>query len=122
MTTTIKTSKTFAFEPALIELEEITAWFESSEADLDQGLARFERGMELAAQLKEHLAQVENKIEKIKQKFEPAGEAGAAGEVSAVADAIEDAEADEPTDGDDSEDDGRFDSVSDPEPGQTGLF
>jgi exodeoxyribonuclease VII small subunit len=101
------TPKPFAFEPALIELEEITAWFESSEADLDQGLAKFERGMELAAQLKEHLAQVENKIEKIKQKFEPAEQGSAAA-----------AEAEE-------ENDGRFDddNLSEPvEPDQTGLF
>jgi len=62
--------KQFEFEPALKELETITAWFESSDADLDQGLAKFERGMELAAALKEHLSQVENKIEKIKLKFE----------------------------------------------------
>jgi exodeoxyribonuclease VII small subunit len=59
----------FEFEKALAELEKITAWFESSDVDLDQGLAKFERGMELSAQLKEHLETVENKIEKIKQRF-----------------------------------------------------
>jgi exodeoxyribonuclease VII small subunit len=62
----------FEFETALKELEAITAWFESSDADLDQGLAKFERGMELAAALKEHLSLVENKIEKIKLKFDGA--------------------------------------------------
>ena len=60
----------FEFEPALKELESITAWFESTDADLDQGLAKFERGMILAAQLKEHLSAVENKIENIKLKFD----------------------------------------------------
>ena len=74
MTTTAKTPTTpFEFEPALKELESITTWFESSDADLDQGLAKFERGMELASELKEHLAVVENKIEKIKLKFETPG-------------------------------------------------
>jgi exodeoxyribonuclease VII small subunit len=62
--------KPFEFEPALKELEEITRWFESSDADLDQGLVKYERGMELAAELKKHLTTVENRVEKIKQRFE----------------------------------------------------
>lgn len=61
--------KTFEFEKALKELEELTAWFESPDIDLDAGLAKFERGMELAAELKSHLASVENRVEKIRQKF-----------------------------------------------------
>lgn len=63
------TPKPFEFEKAMRELEEITAWFESSDVDLDQGLAKFERGMELSAQLKDHLSTVENRVEKIKQRF-----------------------------------------------------
>lgn len=59
----------FNFEQALKELESITQWFESSEADLDQGLVKFERGMELAKQLKTHLTEVENRVEKIKMRF-----------------------------------------------------
>jgi len=61
--------KPFHFEAALGELEQITQWFESSDADLDAGLQKFERGLELAAQLKEHLASVENRVEKIKARF-----------------------------------------------------
>ena len=64
------TNKPFEFERALKELEEITAWFESSDVDLDQGLAKFERGMELSAELKAHLQTVENRVEKIKQRFQ----------------------------------------------------
>jgi exodeoxyribonuclease VII small subunit len=63
------TQKPFEFEQALKELEEITTWFESTHVDLDQGLVKFERGMELASQLKTHLAGVENRVEKIKQRF-----------------------------------------------------
>jgi exodeoxyribonuclease VII small subunit len=59
----------FQFDEAMKELEAITAWFESTDVNLDQGLVKFERGMELAAQLKEHLASVENRVEKIKAKF-----------------------------------------------------
>lgn len=59
----------FQFDSAIKELEAITEWFESTDLDLDQGLAKFERGMELATQLKNHLATVENRVEKIKAKF-----------------------------------------------------
>ncbi|MBW3538255.1 exodeoxyribonuclease VII small subunit [Candidatus Parcubacteria bacterium] len=58
------------FAAGLKELEDITAWFESEEVDLDQALSKFERGMQLAAQLRTHLETVENRVEKIKQKFD----------------------------------------------------
>ncbi|MBW4061883.1 exodeoxyribonuclease VII small subunit [Candidatus Saccharibacteria bacterium] len=63
------TDKKFQFDEAMTELEAITGWFESTDVDLDQGLVKFERGMELAAALKEHLTSVENRVEKIKVKF-----------------------------------------------------
>ena len=63
------TTTPFEFEAALKELEEITAWFESTNINLDTGLAKFERGMELATALKSHLATVENRVEKIRQRF-----------------------------------------------------
>ena|SRR6266568_9517350 len=69
-------TKTFEFEKALKELEEITAWFESADVDLDQGLAKFERGMELSTDLKEHLLGIENRVEKIKQRFSGSGAGG----------------------------------------------
>lgn len=59
----------YNFTKNLKELEEITSWFESEEVDLDQALTKFERGMTLAAELKDHLSGVENRVEKIKQKF-----------------------------------------------------
>jgi exodeoxyribonuclease VII small subunit len=62
--------KTFSFAQSFQELEEITSWFDSQEnADLDQGLKKFERGLELASQLKKKLSEVENKVEEIKKKF-----------------------------------------------------
>ena len=61
--------KSYEFSKHLAELEAITAWFESSDADLDQGIAKFERGMELAQDLKKHLQQVENRVEKIKLRY-----------------------------------------------------
>ena len=52
------------------ELEEITAWFERPDVDLDQSLAKFERGLELSSTLKDYLQEVENKVEKIKKRFD----------------------------------------------------
>ena len=58
------------FASAFEELEEITKWFDSQEQlDLDAGLKKFERGLELASELKKKLTQVENKVEEIKEKF-----------------------------------------------------
>jgi len=58
------------FATSFKELEEITRWFETGEMDLDQGLKKFERGLELAKLCKEKLAEVENKVKEIKVKFE----------------------------------------------------
>ncbi len=58
------------FAQSFEELEAITAWFDSEEnLDLDKGLKQFERGLELAGELKKKLSEVENKVESIKAKF-----------------------------------------------------
>lgn len=54
---------------AFKELEEISAWFEQAEPDLDEGLKRFERAMELSAALRERLQEAENTIKEIKVKY-----------------------------------------------------
>lgn len=64
------TKKAINFAKAFQELESITEWFERDEADLDEGLKKFERGLELAAACKEKLAEVENKVREIKAKYE----------------------------------------------------
>lgn len=51
------------------ELESIVAQFEKGGIDLDKSLALFERGLVLAAQCKERLKEVENKVIDIKKKF-----------------------------------------------------
>lgn len=62
------------FAQAFSELEEITGWFETAEVDLDEGLKKFERGLELAKLCKEKLAEVENKVVELKKKFEDVSE------------------------------------------------
>ncbi len=60
----------FDFAAKLKELEDITTWFETSDINLTQALQKFEKGMELAASLKQHLQNVENRVVKIKKRFE----------------------------------------------------
>ena len=62
-----------SFAKAFEELENITHAFEQGKFDLDEGLKQFERGLELAAQLKKKLAAVENKVDVIKKKFSAIG-------------------------------------------------
>lgn len=57
------------FAKSFAELEEIAAWFEQEDVDLDEALQKFERGLELAKACKDKLSEVENKVEQIKKKF-----------------------------------------------------
>ncbi len=61
--------KTYSFAEAFQELENITAWFETAEIDLDEGLKKFERGLELAQVCKRKLAEVDNQVVDLKKKF-----------------------------------------------------
>ena len=62
-------AKKFNFAKAYKELEEITSQFERGNLSLEDGLKKFEEGLALAAECKEYLKQVENKIIEIKKKF-----------------------------------------------------
>lgn len=57
------------FGKAYEELEDIVEWFEREEIDLDEGIKKFERGLELARACKARLSQVENKVKEIKGRF-----------------------------------------------------
>ena len=59
-----------SFAEAFKELEELTEWFETEEVDLDEGLKKFERGLELSQICKKKLAEVENKVTTLKKKFD----------------------------------------------------
>ena len=47
---------------AFQELEEITEWFESKNTDLNEGLKKYERAMDLAEIIHQQLEIAENKI------------------------------------------------------------
>jgi exodeoxyribonuclease VII small subunit len=52
------------------ELEAITAWFERGEANIDEGLGKFERAMAIATVLRKRLAEAENKMTEIRASYE----------------------------------------------------
>lgn len=54
----------------LAALDEIFAWFENDDFDIDQAIAKFEEGSALAERVKEKLATLENKITVLKEKFD----------------------------------------------------
>lgn len=55
---------------AFEELEAITQEFEGGEIDLEQGVPKFKRGLELAKLLKKRLSQIENELKEVKADFE----------------------------------------------------
>jgi len=55
-------SKNDSFASKMQELEEIVAWFDSSEVNLDQAVEKFERGTKLAKELKADISEIENKV------------------------------------------------------------
>ncbi len=58
-----------SFAEAFTQLEELANWFETEEIDVDEGLKKFEQGLELAKVCKKKLAEVENKVIELKKKF-----------------------------------------------------
>ncbi|MFH0818741.1 MAG: exodeoxyribonuclease VII small subunit [Patescibacteria group bacterium] len=55
------------FNKMFSELENITAELEIGELDLDKSVEKFEKGLKIAAQLKQRLTSVENKIKTLKK-------------------------------------------------------
>lgn len=67
-----KPASNFDFSGSMKELEEIAAYLEGSDVDLDEAIAKFERGAALATELKQYLAQAEGRVEQLKQDFSAA--------------------------------------------------
>ena len=61
--------KKFNFREAFQELEKINEWFQSENIDLDEALAKYQKGMELIKRCKERLKGAENKFEEIKKDY-----------------------------------------------------
>ena len=54
----------------LRELDEVLAWFDSDEIDLEAALDKFETGSKLAEDIKRRLDEVQNKITDIEKRFD----------------------------------------------------
>lgn len=52
------------------QLDELIVWFEQSELDIEQAIAKFEEGSQLAEDIKHRLEKLENKVTVLKQKFD----------------------------------------------------
>lgn len=54
----------------LDELEKIVQWFENDEIDVEEAIAKFEKGIERADAIKAQLETLENKISVLKTRFD----------------------------------------------------
>lgn len=54
----------------LAELDELLAWFDQPDLDLDQALKKFDQGVKLTEDIKQHLATFENKVTILKKRFD----------------------------------------------------
>ncbi|MGD8374207.1 MAG: exodeoxyribonuclease VII small subunit [Candidatus Woesebacteria bacterium] len=54
----------------LNDLDELLAWFDKEDLDLDEALKKFDEGAKLADEVKGRLSVLENKITILKQKFD----------------------------------------------------
>lgn len=62
-------TKKFDFTESINKLEEINAWFQNEDIDLDEGLHKLKEGKELIKKCRSRLKEVENEFVKIKGEF-----------------------------------------------------
>ncbi len=53
----------------LRELDELIAWFDREDFDLDEALKKFDDGIKLTEQIEERLSKLENKITILRERF-----------------------------------------------------
>lgn len=59
----------------LADLDELLAWFDQEDFDLDQALAKFDEGVALTKAIEQRLTKLENKIKVLKTRFDQPGDA-----------------------------------------------
>ncbi len=62
--------KQINYQEMAAELDTILESLQTSDMDIDQAVKAYEQGMQLVKELEEYLHQAENKITKVKAKFE----------------------------------------------------
>lgn len=63
-------TKEKSLQELLAEFDEIVAWFDNDDLDVDAAIAKFEQGNALAEKIKKQLDTAKNKIEIVKSKFD----------------------------------------------------
>jgi exodeoxyribonuclease VII small subunit len=63
-------TKSSTIKEKLAELDELVAWFENDDVDIEQALKKFESAEKLADEIGDELKSAKNKIEVIKKKFD----------------------------------------------------
>ena len=53
----------------LRELDELIAWFDQDDFDLDEALKKFDEGVKLTEKIEERLKKLENKITILRERF-----------------------------------------------------
>jgi exodeoxyribonuclease VII small subunit len=61
--------KQFDFAASIAKLEEINAWFQNEDLDLDEGLEKLKTGKDLIKKCRARLREVENEFIDIKKEF-----------------------------------------------------
>lgn len=63
-------TKNSTIKQKLAQLDELVAWFEQDDIDIEQSLKKFEQAEKLADEIASELKTAKNKIEVIKKKFD----------------------------------------------------
>ncbi len=63
-------TKNNTIKEKLAELDELVAWFEQDDIEIDQAIKKFDDAEKLAAEIGDELQSAKNKIEVIKKKFD----------------------------------------------------
>jgi exodeoxyribonuclease VII small subunit len=66
----ISPKKLPTLQEQLTELDTLLAWFDQPDLDLDEALAKFDRGVKLTEDIKKRLATLENKVTILKKRFD----------------------------------------------------
>lgn len=59
-----------ALSDQLAQLDELIAWFDQDDFDLDEALAKFDEGIKLTEALEGRLSELDNKITVLKERFD----------------------------------------------------
>lgn len=65
-----QSKETVDLNQLMAQLDKIVTWFNAGDVDIEQAAKKFDEGVKLAEQIKQRLAETENKVNQIKLKLE----------------------------------------------------